>query len=365
LKSIFKGKKVIITGHTGFKGSWLSIWLTTLGATVIGVSNSVPSEPSHFESAKLDAGMRSYWVDIRDFNALKQVVKSEMPDFIFHFAAQALVQQSYISPLETFTTNALGTAHLLDSLRHSTKLVIAILITSDKVYHNKEWFWGYRENDPIGGTDPYSASKGMAELIIQAYKASYFTGDSDGVRLAVTRAGNVIGGGDWASNRLVPDCVRAWAKNEIAIVRSPYSTRPWQHVLEPLSGYLSLAIELYGSNKLHGEAYNFGPAEKQDASVATLVDGMKRHWHSVSWKQSAPIESPPEAVLLKLNCDKASLSLGWRPTLDFEETVEYTVKWYRHFYRQQPISMLDFSLQQIDDFSKLAAIRNLHWAKYD
>ena len=259
----FKGKKILVTGHTGFKGTWLSIWLKQLGATVYGVSLDIPSKPSHFIETNLSSYIEDYRLDIRDGESLAELVQKIQPDFVFHLAAQALVRLSYKNPLETITSNALGSVNLLESLRSLDKEVVGIMITSDKAYDNVEWVWGYRETDRLGGKDPYSASKGMAELAIRSYVDSFFSSPDSNVRIGITRAGNVIGGGDWAIDRIVPDCMQAWANGQTIDIRSPHATRPWQHVLEPLSGYLCLAENLYLGNQNHGDNAEIGHNQEE------------------------------------------------------------------------------------------------------
>jgi CDP-glucose 4,6-dehydratase len=366
--NIYSGKKVLITGHTGFKGSWLSIWLKHLGAEVAGVSLDPPSDPSNFKVCFVDSFVKHHRVDIRNAEALAKVVHQIQPDFIFHLAAQALVRPSYENPLDTLTTNAIGSANLLDALRTLKKSVVAVMITSDKAYDNVEWTWGYRETDRLGGKDPYSASKGMAELAIRTYVESYFNQEDSNIRVGIARAGNVIGGGDWAKDRIVPDCMYAWFKKQSVEIRSPEATRPWQHVLEPLSGYLLLGKTLQQSNENQGEAYNFGPPATQNHSVRGLIDAMAEHWTNVRWNDISNFEEHPhEAGLLKLNCDKALFGLQWTPTLQFEETVELTVKWYKQYYKsltqKNRVSMHEFTISQIEDYINLASERGIEWTK--
>jgi CDP-glucose 4,6-dehydratase len=358
-KSFF-GKKVLITGHTGFKGSWLSLWLKSLGAKVHGISIDIPSSPSHFEVANLSDKIDDYRIDICDANAVKLIVKKIQPDFVFHLAAQALVRPSYENPLETMITNAIGSANILDALRSLENQVVAVMITSDKAYDNLEWVWGYREIDRLGGKDPYSASKGMAELAIRSFVESFFSSKDSNVRVAVTRAGNVIGGGDWAVDRIVPDCMISWSNNKVVDIRNPDATRPWQHVLEPLRGYLILAAELSTNSLLNGEAYNFGPNAHQNHSVRELINAMSTHWDSVRWNDTSNSkEYLHEAGLLKLNCDKALYDLEWQPILEFEETVLMTVEWYRHFYQNSSESMYNFTISQIEKYTNLAKLHDL------
>ena len=361
---IYKNKAILVTGHTGFKGTWLSLWLKQLGASVSGASIDIPSEPSHFNAAKLTEQINDHRLDIRDGDALKKLIQDIQPDFVFHLAAQALVRPSYENPLETMATNAMGSANVLDALRALEKPVVAVMITSDKAYDNVEQVWGYREIDRLGGKDPYSASKGMAELAIRTYVESYFNAADSNVRVGIARAGNVIGGGDWAVDRIVPDCMNAWSNNEEVEIRKPYATRPWQHVLEPLSGYLLLGAELSTNRKLHGEVYNFGPPAQQNHSVLELINEMSKLWDSVRWKDiSNSQQHLHEAGLLKLNCDKALFDLKWLPTLDFEETVKMTVEWYKKYYQNSKKSMCNFSISQIEEYEQLARNRKLAWIK--
>jgi len=362
MHTIFQHKTIIVTGHTGFKGSWLSTWLTHLGAKVIGISHDVPTDPSNFIACEVCDMIDDHRVDVRDTDAVQAIFKQYQPDFVFHLAAQALVRPSYENPLDTFSTNAMGTASVMEAIRIIQKPLVAIMITSDKAYDNVEWEQGYIETDRLGGKDPYSASKGMAELAIYAYLHSYFTNPETGVRLGIARAGNVIGGGDWATDRIVPDCMRAWSENKSVDIRSPHATRPWQHVLEPISGYLSLAANLKESPVLHGEPYNFGPPETQHYSVATLIDEMAKSWDHVKWNDVSQIqEHVHEAGLLQLNCDKALNDLQWSPTLDFEETVKMTIDWYREFYEVGK-SMRDFAMKQIESYEHMAVQRGATWA---
>ena len=359
----FKGKTVLITGHTGFKGSWLTIWLVYLGAKVVGVSIDTPSSPSNFSASAISNLIEDHRIDIRDSNAIKNLVKQVQPDFVFHLAAQALVRPSYVNPLETLSTNAIGSANLLDALRFVNKKTVAIMITSDKAYDNVEWLWGYRETDRLGGKDPYSASKGMAELAIRSYIESFFSKEDSNVCVGITRAGNVIGGGDWAIDRIVPDCVNAWSKSETVDIRNPQATRPWQHVLEPLSGYLTLAVILSNNNKYNGEAYNFGPSSDQNFSVSMLIEEMSKYWSQVKWRDSSSNNNQVhEAGLLKLNCDKALFDLNWCSSLNFDETVKMTIEWYKHYYKNQDDTMFNFSLEQIKIYSSIAQSRNIAWA---
>ncbi|MDC0992858.1 CDP-glucose 4,6-dehydratase [Alphaproteobacteria bacterium] len=361
--SIFKDSRVLITGHTGFKGSWLSLWLAQLGADVYGVSIAIPSEPSCFVAADLASKINDHRVDIRDSAAMNLLVKEIQPDFIFHLAAQALVRPAYANPTDTWLTNAMGTINVLESLRLLNYPCVAVFITSDKCYDNVEWEWGYRETDALGGPDPYSASKGAAELAIRSYVRSFLPADGS-VRIGVGRAGNVIGGGDWAEDRIVPDCMRAWSRSETVQLRNPSATRPWQHVLEPLSGYLSLAMALKESGVLHGEPFNFGPPAQQNHSVGDLVSVMSNHWDQVSWKDvSVNQGGPQESGLLKLNCDKALHHLGWQAAWNFEDTVRETALWYKRFYESPSNSITDLSITQIASYLNAARLQGISWAQ--
>lgn len=362
-QNAFYGKTVLITGHTGFKGAWLTAWLKQLGAKVVGIAFDPPTDPSHFAVAHLADGMTDLRIDIRDRVELQDAIVSAQPDFVFHLAAQALVRRSYDDPIETWQTNVLGTLHVLEALRKLDKSCTAVIITSDKCYDNVEWIWGYRETDALGGPDPYSASKGAAELAIRSHIKSYFPKATSKVRIASARAGNVIGGGDWAMDRIVPDCVKAWAANDVVDLRSPHATRPWQHVLEPLSGYLSLAVALSQSIELHGESFNFGPLAQQNHSVLELVQEMARHWDKVRWQDvSQSVTGPYESGLLKLNCDKALHYLRWRAVMGFEDTVRMTAEWYRAYY-QEPAQIAATTSSQIEAYSAIAKQQGMAWAQ--
>ena len=362
--NVFHGKTVLITGHTGFKGSWLSLWLNHLGANVVGLASGIPTSPSHFSAIGLEHLLDDHRIDITDVKLVKNLIDDVKPDFIFHLAAQALVRPSHKDPLQTMRTNAMGSANILDALKTVSKLTIAIMITSDKVYDNVEWEWGYRETDRLGGKDPYSASKGMAELAIRTYVDSFLNSVDSPVRVGIARAGNVIGGGDWASDRIVPDCVRAWANGDSVQLRNPLATRPWQHVLEPLSGYLNLAAALFKDAKLHGESFNFGPPAQQNHSVGELVSAMSEYWDQVRWEDvSVDHGGPYESGLLKLNCDKALHHLSWQATWDFEDTVRETAFWYKRFYENTSKSIADFSLSQIAAYVEAAKLKGISWAQ--
>ncbi len=335
-----------------------------MGAKVIGISIDVPCEPSNFQAANLSDLIDDKRIDVRDFEKVKAVIDETEPDFISHLAAQSLVRKSYQDPLDTFSTNALGSATILQALRDYKKPVVVVMITSDKAYDNVEWSWGYRETDRLGGKDPYSASKGMAEIAIRSFIESYFMHSQSNVRIGITRAGNVIGGGDWAKDRIVPDCMKSWSKNIPVEIRNPESTRPWQHVLEPLSGYLRLGVSLFESEKLHGEAYNFGPTTDQNYSVSELINEMSEFWDNVSWNDvSDKNDNLHEAGLLKLNCDKALADLNWISTLEFEDTVRMTVSWYKDYYQgAEGQSMYEFAVEQINEYMQLAENKGIEWS---
>ena len=359
--NFYKNKKVLITGHTGFKGSWLSAWLLMMGSEVCGFSKDIPTKPSNFESIKIKNKIKNYNGDIRDINKLKKVIKDFKPEIVFHLAAQSLVRKSYKEPLLTFETNIMGTLNVLESIKESSCIKAAVIITSDKAYRNQEWLWGYRESDPLGGEDPYSASKGSAELVINSYCKSFF---QDGPFIASTRAGNVIGGGDWADDRIIPDAVRAWTKKKPVLIRNPDSTRPWQHVLEPLSGYLWLGKLLYEQGKtFSGHAYNFGPSNMDNYSVKDVLDCIKKYWNNAGWLVKKNNSDAKEAALLKLSCDKAVSKLGWKSILSFEETIKITTSWYKSYYEHKNNDMLDFSFKQIKLYEKKGKIEDASWSK--
>lgn len=364
LKEHYSNKKILITGNTGFKGSWLSIWLNELGAKVYGLSDKIPTTPSHFEAAKIDQKLKHYFCDIKNKNQVNKIINEIKPDFIFHLAAQPLVRLSYDEPADTLETNFMGTVNVLDALKEQKFDCNAVFITSDKCYDNVEWQWGYRENDALGGKDPYSASKGAAELAIKTYAHSYFSKEESKVKIAVGRAGNVIGGGDWALDRIIPDCMKSWSEGKSVDVRSPQATRPWQHVLEPLSGYLVLGAELSQRPKLNSEPYNFGPPANQNKTVESLINQMAKHWDQISWNDvSQKTDHVHEAGLLKLCCDKALHQLNWEPTLNFEQTVQYTVDWYRQFYETPDKDIYALSLKQIKDYTVEAEKKGLSWTR--
>ena len=348
LKS-FKNKKILITGHTGFKGSWLSLWLKNLGAEVMGVSLDIPTQPSHFKLANLDKKIKNKFIDITNLKKLKKVFLTFKPDFVFHLAAQSLVKKSYKKPELTFYTNAIGTLNVMECLRDLKNNCIAIIITSDKSYKNLEIKRGYREEDILGGIDPYSASKASAELIIQTYFKSYLINKKN-IRIGVARAGNVIGGGDWSENRLIPDCMKSWSKNKKVIIRSPNATRPWQHVLDALYGYIILSLSLKKNKKLNGHAFNFGPSLNNNYRVIDVLKLVKKLWNKAFWK-IIKNKKEHESNLLRLNSSKAKLILKWKCNLSFKETVQFATEWYRFFYLKKK-NMYNFSVKQINLYSQ-------------
>jgi CDP-glucose 4,6-dehydratase len=359
---VYRNKKVLITGNTGFKGSWLSLWLLDMGADVYGLSNGIPTTPSNYEVINLENDMKHFNVDISNFDSVFNLINEIKPDFIFHLAAQAIVKNSYTNPLEAFQTNVMGTLNILESLRILNIKCNAVMITSDKCYDNVEWVWGYKETDSLGGKDPYSASKGGAELVIKTYSESYFKSINSNVRIVSARAGNVIGGGDWASYRIIPDAVRSWSINSILEIRAPKSTRPWQHVLEPLSGYLLLGAKLSSCYELNGESFNFGPKPETSFSVEQLLEKMSEFWDNVKWKTVEADNSIKEAGLLKLNCDKALYHLNWVPNLNFNDTIKFVSIWYKEYYDGN-IDMKKYTIDQINSYVNIANEQNLIWTK--
>jgi CDP-glucose 4,6-dehydratase len=335
-KTFWGKKRVMITGHTGFKGSWLSLWLQTMGACVTGYSLSPPTRPSLFEAARVAEGMKSVTGDVRDFDHVTAVISEHKPEIIIHMAAQSLVRYSYKNPLETYTTNVIGTVNVLEAVRVTPGVKVVIIVTSDKCYENKEWLWGYRENDRIGGYDPYSSSKGCAELVTAAYRSSYFPEKKygvHGVAVASVRAGNVIGGGDWSDDRLVPDIVKAFKENRPVIIRNPQSIRPWQYVLEPLHGYLCLSERLWERGQDFSEGWNFGPNDEGMKTVSWIADRLAKLWGgNARWEMDSGLLHPHEANLLKLDCSKARNILCWKPKLSLSSALEWIVEWYRNYY---------------------------------
>ena len=371
----FHGKRVLITGHTGFKGSWLTTWLLKQGAVVAGYSDCIPTQPAMFEILQLSQKIEHHIGDVRDLAAFAAVLNGFKPDFVFHLAAQAIVSLSYRDPLATISTNVMGTATVLEALRHYDAACVAIIITSDKCYENVEWEWGYKETDHLGGKDIYSGSKGAAEAIFHAYFHSFFQKADCPVKIATARAGNVIGGGDWAPDRLVVDCMKNWAQGQVVEIRSPAATRPWQHVLEPLSGYLnlaaSLAHELHGGQSagngrsLNGQSFNFGPMAEQNRSVLDVLRDLATYWNFPDTDRAYRVTGNipfHEAGLLKLNCDKALFDLKWHGNLRYAECVKLVSLWYYAFYHDER-NMYTLTLEQIREYEDMARERALPWAK--
>ena len=346
LKKHFYKKKIIITGHTGFKGSWLTLWLQSYGAKIYGISNGYPSNPSNFKILRLSDKINHKIMDLRNLSKLKKMINKIKPDYIFHLAAQSLVKESFENPINTFTSNSIGTCNVLESIRHLKNKCVVIIITSDKSYKNLEIKRGYHEEDLIGGIDPYSASKGCAELIIKSYYESFLKKNTN-IKIGISRAGNVIGGGDWSKNRIIPDCIRAWSNRRFVSVRNPKSTRPWQHVLEVLYGYLKFASKLKKDKTINGHAFNFGPNKTQDKTVNSLLCECKKHWINAKWI-SKKDKSFAESSLLKLNSSKASKKLQWFNSLSFFETVKMTIQWYLKYLESE--NMYEFSINQIKKY---------------
>lgn len=348
--SAWKGRRVLVTGHTGFKGGWLSLWLHQLGAEVTGFSLPAPTDPSLFEQTRLAELVNHVEGDVRDMDAVEAAVNAARPEVVFHLAAQSLVRYSYDNPIETYATNVMGTVHLLDACRRAESVRAIISVTSDKCYENREWIWPYRESDPMGGHDPYSSSKGAAELVISAYRRSFF---ETGACIASVRAGNVIGGGDWATDRLIPDIVRAMLAGERPLIRNPDSVRPWQHVMEALGGYLLIAERLLEGRDDFASGWNFGPSEDDAKPVAWIADRMLEMWGAEGWDRPAG-EQPHEAKLLKLDCSKARAALGWRPRLSLEKALEKVVDWHKSVADGDDAR--EVSLRQLREYGDLANV---------
>lgn len=366
---LYRGKRVLLTGHTGFKGAWLAEWLLSLGAEVNGLALPPPTTPALFDQLGLASRITHRLGDIRDLAVVRQAVEAARPDFVFHLAAQPLVRLSYVQPVETYATNVLGTVHVLEAVRLAQRPCTVIAITTDKCYENREWVHSYREEDPLGGHDPYSSSKGAAELVISGYRRSFFSAPDSPVRLASSRAGNVIGGGDWALDRIVPDCIRAVRRGERIAVRNKVATRPWQHVLEPLSGYLQLGAAIHQasispqSSTLNPlcSGFNFGPALASNRTVAELVQAVLRHWPG-EWDDRSDPHAVHEAKLLNLATDKAFHFLKWQPVWGFEETIARTVGWYRHC-DADPTEAPALTRRQIADYTTAAQALGVPWAR--
>lgn len=349
----WKDKRVLLTGHTGFKGSWLSLWLQSMGAQVAGYALAPPTNPSLFEVADVGTGMDSFIGDIRDLEYLRRVFAEHRPEIVIHMAAQPLVRYSYAEPVETYSTNVMGTVNLLEVVRTTPGVKVVVNVTSDKCYENREWAWGYRENEAMGGYDPYSSSKGCAELVTAAYRNSYFHPEkysTHGVAIATGRAGNVIGGGDWADDRLIPDIVRAIMQGQPVNIRSPHAIRPWQHVLEPLAGYLALAQKLYEEGAEYAEGWNFGPNDQDAKPVQWIVEQLTSAWgEGASWILDGG-EHPHEAHYLKLDCAKARMRLDWQPRWHLQEALGAIIEWHRA--HRDGKNMRELTLRQISAYNQ-------------
>ena len=350
--AFWKGKRVLLTGHTGFKGSWLSLWLQSMGARVVGYALAPPTKPSLFEVAAVGKGMASIIGDIRDLEHLRKAFAEHQPEIVIHMAAQPLVRHSYIEPVETYSTNVMGTVNLLEAVRGTGSVKAVVNVTSDKCYENREWVWGYRENEAMGGYDPYSNSKGCAELVTAAYRNSYFHPEKyqeHGIALATGRAGNVIGGGDWAVDRLIPDIMRAISQGQPVNIRNPHAIRPWQHVLEPLSGYLLLAQKLYEQGAAFAEGWNFGPNDEDARPVQWIVERLTQAWgEDASWILDGG-DHPHEAHYLKLDCSKARARLDWHPRWHLDDALGAIIEWHRSY--RDGKNMHELTLRQISAYN--------------
>jgi CDP-glucose 4,6-dehydratase len=355
-RDIYKGKRILVTGHTGFKGSLLSQWLKELGADVIGYALEPPTKPNLFETLNLDEKIVHIIGDVRDECHLLSVFETHQPEFVFHLAAQPLVRLSYKEPRLTYETNVMGTVNVLEGVRKTSSVMNCIIVTSDKCYENREWVYGYRETDPMGGYDPYSSSKGCAELVTAAYRKAFFNpeayGKNHNVALSSVRAGNVIGGGDWGEDRIIPDCVRALSKGETIVIRNPSAIRPWQYVLEPLYGYLLLSARMDKEGAEYSGAWNFGPNDENIITVEELVKLVIENWEYGTYTIDASTQ-PHEAGLLKLDASKARALIGWKPIYDVYETVEKTINWYKNFYIGMSNEELhEFTVREIEEYVK-------------
>jgi len=364
--SFYSGRKVFVTGHTGFKGSWLTIWLRELGADVVGYSLGPPSDPNNFEATKLQKKITHIHGDIRDLDRLMEAFKRYQPEVVFHLAAQPLVRLSYDEPKMTFDTNVGGTVNVFEAIRKTPSVKVLVNITSDKCYENKEWVWGYRENDPMGGHDPYSASKGCAELVFGAYLKSFFSpgaAQDRTIGVASARAGNVIGGGDWGADRLVPDCIRALSRHQPIGIRRPRAVRPWQHVMESLGGYLRLGALLSQDPGKYSGAWNFGPEDGNHLTVAEMAERLIKYWGDGSWNDLSDPQALHEAKLLKLNCDKAHTELHWHNVFTIDECLQMTAEWYKKYYMEnQNADIYAICVSQIHGYLDRAARKHVSWA---
>jgi CDP-glucose 4,6-dehydratase len=354
LESFYQNRNVFLTGHTGFKGSWLSLWLAKMGARVTGFSLNPPTDPSLYELCHIDSLVKSVIGDVRDYAKLHEAMVQAKPEIVIHMAAQPLVRDSYKIPVETYATNVMGTVHMLESVRSCSTVRAVVNVTTDKCYENREWIWGYRENEPMGGYDPYSNSKGCSELVTSSYRSSYFNpkdyGKTHTVALASARAGNVIGGGDWAADRLIPDIIRSFLKNEKVLIRSPHAIRPWQHVLEPLSGYLELAQALYEKGAEYAEGWNFGPDDSDAKPVEWIVEKMCRKWGDGASFSIDKNPQPHEASYLKLDCSKARMKLGWVPRWNLDTALDKIIEWTKAYNNRE--SLKEMCGKQIEEFMK-------------
>jgi CDP-glucose 4,6-dehydratase len=351
--TFWHGRKVFITGHTGFKGSWLCLWLKHLGAEITGYSLAPPTTPSLFELCKIDAIINSVYADIRDLNKLSRTMRESAPEIVIHMAAQPLVRESYTLPVETYETNVMGTVNILEAVRNSSGIKAVINVTTDKCYENMKWNRGYREDDQLGGFDPYSNSKACSELVTSAYRNSYFNKEplvNHYVGLATARAGNVIGGGDWAKDRLICDFVKAILEGEKLIIRNPHAIRPWQHVLEPLSGYLTLAEKLYRGRRSYAEAWNFGPEEGDAKTVEWLVERLCEKWGNDATYAIDSKKHPHEAHILKLDCSKAKNKLNWQPRWRLEKAIDSIIEWTKAYQNKKDLK--EVCLKQIQEYEE-------------
>jgi len=355
LKKNFYKKRIVVTGHSGFKGSWLTLWLKTYNAKIMGISNKILTSPNHFEELKIKKKINDKKIDIKNLNKLKNTIKKFKPDYLFHFAAQSIVSKSYEDPIDTWQTNTMGTLNVLETLKSFKHNCVAVIITSDKCYRNFEIKRGYSENDILGGNDPYGGSKAAAEIGIKIYFESFLKNKKN-IKIGVARAGNVIGGGDWTSNRLIPDCIKSWSKKRIVKIRNLNSTRPWQHVLEAVYGYMLLSTMLKKNTNLNGQAFNFGPKNKSNYSVNSVLFHAKKKWNNAKWINKKKPKSFGESSLLKLNSNKVKKALRWECVLNFSETIGLTINWYKNFYNKNYKSVEDLSIKDLEYYKKKAKI---------